>query len=161
MLNVQITKWRKNATADKSNVNSLLIPWRVRRRSESEHSPHLPGKHKLVNMRWLSPPRPGWGRGCQMLVPGCSVASFIAMFLWRENSPHLDLVLAISHTWILTIHWFFFWFFSSIFFSVCWNSKLMVQSWWLTLKWQRMQESPWKDWMRKKQEDKGTRKYFN
>ena len=37
--------------------------WPVGRRNESEHSPHLPGKHKLVNMRWLSLLSPCYSRG--------------------------------------------------------------------------------------------------
>ena len=43
MSNVQITKQRENTTADKSNVTPL-IPQAVGQRSESEHSPSLPGK---------------------------------------------------------------------------------------------------------------------
>ena len=58
MSNVQITKQRKNATTDKS----MWIPVHLQR-SESELSPHLPGKHKLVNMRWLYPLFSGHAQG--------------------------------------------------------------------------------------------------
>ena len=89
MSNVEITKWHENATTDKLNVNPPLIREEVSlilRRLEVVHSlpppdnfepsenqamkcsPHRPEKHKLVNMRCLSPlsPRhayPGWGGG--------------------------------------------------------------------------------------------------
>ena len=67
MLNVQITKRRENATADKSNVNPLFIAREVK---ASIH-PTSQGNTSEVIVPTI----------CQMLVPGCSVASFIAMFL--------------------------------------------------------------------------------
>ena len=84
MSNVQITKRRGNVTtgnplliceevtwfSDGSKSSAHSLPWMTSsrlktrlQRSESECLPHPPGKHKLENMRWLSPLSPGHAQG--------------------------------------------------------------------------------------------------
>ena len=68
-LNIQMSKGRQWVFKLLSGVkiwplaNQMWIPrlsWHIGRRSESECSSYPPGKHKLANMRWLSPLRLGW-----------------------------------------------------------------------------------------------------
>ena len=97
MSNVQITKQLKNATTDKLNLNlplihkevSMIFRWlqvirslpllddfklsenQATKKWKQVFTPP-PGKHKLVNMRWLFPLSPwpclGWGGGFKWLV---------------------------------------------------------------------------------------------
>ena len=62
----QIFKLLSSVKCDHWQLNQMWIPAHPStfgRRSESECSPCLPGKHKLVNMRWLSPLFPCHARG--------------------------------------------------------------------------------------------------
>ena len=77
----------------KSNVNPPLIHQPVGWRSESECSPCPPGKHKRVNMRWLSPLFPcharGGDGGFQMTVAITCTLTFTVSARFHINTQHL------------------------------------------------------------------------
>ena len=94
MLRSSVKKLAWCSDSSKSSVHSL--PWttsshlKIRLwRSESECSRRPPGKHKLVNMRWLSPLCPGHaqGGGFKWLVHNKTITQCDRILLVRLTIP--------------------------------------------------------------------------